>query len=110
MVEKGPDGFAKHAMCQSQLMEDHTAYAKTNHEAADAMKRRLRTPRKPSVQGPVEIFNVAHPDGYQNRFWCAAFEVVGTAFLLLAVQWGTVSKQTPQSVGLTVTCFAIILG
>ena len=49
----------------------------------------------PKVPKPVEIFNVAHKSGYQNKYWCAAHEIVGTAFLLLAVQWGTVSGYTP---------------
>lgn len=58
----------------------------------------------------MEIFNVSHKWGYQNKKWCAAHEIVGTAFLLLAVQWGTVAGQTPIAVGLTVMSFAVILG
>ena len=65
---------------------------------------------KAKVQRPVEIFNVAHKSGYQNKYWCAAHEIVGTAFLLLAVQWGTVSGFTPQAVGLSVFAFAVVLG
>ena len=58
----------------------------------------------------MEIFNVASEDGYINKYWCAGHEMVGTAFLLLAVNWGTVSGYTPQAVGFTVFSFAIILG
>lgn len=58
----------------------------------------------------MEIFNVAHKSGYQNKYWCAAHEILGTAFLLLAVQWGTVSGHTPKAVGLSVFCFAVIIG
>lgn len=36
--------------------------------------------------------------------------MIGTAFLLIAVNWGTVSGYTPQAVGLTVFSFAIVLG
>lgn len=39
----------------------------------------------------IEIFNVASEGGYMNKYWCAAYEVIGTAFLLLAVNWGTIS-------------------
>ena len=58
----------------------------------------------------IEIFNVASPSGYQNKYWAAFFEFVGTAFLLLAVNWGRVSGATPQGVSLTVFSFGLILG
>jgi len=58
----------------------------------------------------VEIFNIASEGGYVNKYWCAGHELLGTAFLLLAVNWGTISGYTPQAVGLTVFAFAIVLG
>lgn len=54
----------------------------------------------------LEIFNDPNEGGFQNRSWAAFFELVGTAFLLLAVNWGNLSGKTAQAVGLTV--FAMI--
>ena len=50
------------------------------------------------------------PGGTENKLVVCLCEFLGTAFLLLAVNWGGTSGNTPIAVGLTVMGFAQMLG
>lgn len=50
------------------------------------------------------------PGSSRNKFFVLWSEVVGTAFLLLAVNWGGTSSMTPLCVGLTVAVMAQMYG
>jgi hypothetical protein len=41
------------------------------------------------------------PGGHKNKFFVLVSELIGTAFLMMAVNWGGVSDATPQCVGFT---------
>jgi hypothetical protein len=42
------------------------------------------------------------PGGSKNKFFVLVSELLGTSFIMMAVNWGGVSDATPQCVGLTV--------
>jgi hypothetical protein len=46
------------------------------------------------------------PGGAANKTWVLISELLGTAFLMLGVNWGGCSGSTPQCVGLTVFIMA----
>ena len=50
------------------------------------------------------------PGAGRNKFFVLWSEMVGTAFLLLAVNWGGTSSHTPLCVGLTVAVMAQMFG
>lgn len=50
------------------------------------------------------------PGATRNRFFVLWSEMVGTAFLLVAVNWGGTSSHTPICVGLTVAVMAQMFG
>lgn len=50
------------------------------------------------------------PGGRRNKFFVLWSEMIGTAFLLLAVNWGGTSSHTPICVGLTVAVMAQMFG
>lgn len=50
------------------------------------------------------------PGAGNNKFWVLWSEFLGTAFLLVAVNWGGTSLNTPICVGLTVMALAQIFG
>lgn len=50
------------------------------------------------------------PGGHDNKIVVCFCELLGTAFLLIAVNWGGTSNNTPIAVGLTVMGFAQMLG
>ena len=39
------------------------------------------------------------PGGHTNKLFVLISEVIGTAFLMMAVNWGGVSDATPECVG-----------
>ena len=41
------------------------------------------------------------PGGLRNKFYVLWSEMIGTAMLMVAVNWGGTSSQTPLCVGLT---------
>ena len=50
------------------------------------------------------------PGGFNNKFFVLMSELIGTAFVMMAVNWGGVSDATPQCVGLTVFVLIQIFG
>lgn len=50
------------------------------------------------------------PGASRNKFFVLWSEMVGTAFLMIAVNWGGTSSRTPLAVGLTVTIMAQMFG
>ncbi len=42
------------------------------------------------------------PGGFNNKLFVLLSELIGTAFVMMAVNWGGVSDATPQCVGFTV--------
>lgn len=50
------------------------------------------------------------PGGFNNKFFVLMSELIGTAFIMMAVNWGGVSDATPQAVGLTVFMLIQIFG
>lgn len=50
------------------------------------------------------------PGAKRNKFFVLWSEMVGTAFLLVAVNWGGTSSHTPICVGLTVAVMAQMFG
>lgn len=50
------------------------------------------------------------PGGFNNKFFVLMSELIGTAFVMMAVNWGGVQDATPQCVGLTVFILIQIFG
>ena len=50
------------------------------------------------------------PGGYNNMSYVLMCELIGTSFVMMAVNWGGVSDTMPQCVGLTVFILIQVFG
>ena len=50
------------------------------------------------------------PGGYNNKTFVMMSEILGTMFVMIAVNWGATSDATPQCVGLMVFMLIQIFG